>query len=121
MDPKREIFAQITTHWGTPEIDLFATRLNTQLPKFVSWKLTQPYVLWMHLQLVGNPCIFMPLHLSVNSQMPAKDFGGTSTSGNHDPTTLAYSSLVATTAENVNCNPICLAEAGGPTFTITLS
>ena len=35
---KREIFAQITTHWGTPEIDLFATRLNTQLPKFVSWK-----------------------------------------------------------------------------------
>ena len=53
--------------------------------------------------------------------MPAKDFGGTSTSGNHDPTTLAYSRLVATTAENVNCNPICLAEAGGPTFTITLS
>ena len=35
---KGEIFARITTHWGTPEIDLFATRLNTQLPKFVSWK-----------------------------------------------------------------------------------
>ena len=35
---KREIFAQIITHWGTPEIDLFATRINTQLPKFVSWK-----------------------------------------------------------------------------------
>ena len=48
-------------------------------------------------------------------------FGGTSTSGNHDPTSLAYSSLVATTVENVNCNPISLAEAGGPTFTITLS
>ena len=48
-------------------------------------------------------------------------FGGTSTSGNHDPTSLAYSSLVATTAENVNCIPISLAEAGGPTFTITLS
>ena len=30
---------------------------------------------------------------------------------------------MATTAENVNCNPITgsLAEAGGPTFTITLS
>ena len=53
--------------------------------------------------------------------MPAKDFGETSTSGNHDPTTLAYSCLVATTAENVNCNAIGLAEAGGPTFTITLS
>lgn len=35
---KREIFSHITTHWGTPEIDLFATRLNTQLPKFVAWK-----------------------------------------------------------------------------------
>ena len=35
---KREIFARITTHWGTPEIDLFATRRNTKLPKFVSWK-----------------------------------------------------------------------------------
>ena len=28
---------------------------------------------------------------------------------------------MATTAENVNCNPIRLAEAGGPTLTITLS
>ena len=28
---------------------------------------------------------------------------------------------MATTAENVNCIPISLAEAGGPTFTITLS
>ena len=38
MDGNREIFAQIITHWGTPEIDLYATRLNTHLPKFVSWK-----------------------------------------------------------------------------------
>ena len=35
---KREIFAQIITRCGTPEIDLFAFKLNTQLPKFVSWK-----------------------------------------------------------------------------------
>ena len=35
---KREIFTQITTHWGIPEIDLFASRLNTQPPRFVSWK-----------------------------------------------------------------------------------
>lgn len=53
--------------------------------------------------------------------MPAKDFGGTSTSGNHDPTTLAHPSLVATTVENVNYNPICVAIAGGPIFTITFS
>ena len=89
-------------------------------PSLSHGNLTKPDVLCMHLQLVGNPCIFMPLPLS-NSQMPAKYFGGTSTSGNRDPTTLMYSGLVATTAGNVNCNPICLAEAGGPTFTITLS
>ena len=53
--------------------------------------------------------------------MPAKDFGGTGTSGNCDPSTLAHPSLVATTVENVNCNPICVTEAGGPTFTITFS
>ena len=35
---KRETFAQnIITRWGTTEIDLFATRLTMQLPKFVSW------------------------------------------------------------------------------------
>ena len=56
-----------------------------------------------------------------NSQMPAKDFGGTRTSGNHDPTFLAHPSLVATTVEDVNCNPISVAKAGGPTFTITFS
>ena len=112
---KREIFAQITTHWGTPEIDLFATRLNTQLPTFVSWK-ADPASCFVDAFTISWKSPFVS-----NSQMPAKDFGGTSTSGNHDPTTLAYSSLLATTAENVNCNPICLAEAGGLTFTITLS
>ena len=35
---KRGIFKQMTTHWGIPEIDLFASGLNAQLPKFVSWK-----------------------------------------------------------------------------------
>ena len=35
---KKEIFVQITAQWGIPEIDLFATRLNTQVPRFVSWK-----------------------------------------------------------------------------------
>ena len=35
---KREIFPQITTHWGIPEIYLFVSWLDTQLPRFVSWK-----------------------------------------------------------------------------------
>ena len=34
---KRKIFAQITIHWGTPEIDLFATRLNTQACLMETW------------------------------------------------------------------------------------
>ena len=34
----KEIFVQITVQWDIPEIDLFATRLNTQVPRFVSWK-----------------------------------------------------------------------------------
>ena len=50
-----------------------------------------------------------------------KKFGGTSTSGNHDLTTLVHSSLMATTSENDNCNSICVAKAPGPTFTVTFS
>ena len=32
------MFRKITDILGTPEIDLFASRLNHQLPKYVSWK-----------------------------------------------------------------------------------
>ena len=32
------IFLKIIAIFGTPEIDLFACRLNNQLPKYVSWK-----------------------------------------------------------------------------------
>ncbi|KAL9985474.1 hypothetical protein ACROYT_G007888 [Oculina patagonica] len=53
--------------------------------------------------------------------MPTENVRGTSTSGNHDCTPLAHSSMVATAAENDNCNPTCVTEAPGPTFTVTLS
>ena len=33
-----KIFKQITDIYGTPEIDMFASRLNYRLPKYVSWK-----------------------------------------------------------------------------------
>ena len=33
---KPDIFHKITDMLGTPEIDLFASRLNNQLPKYVS-------------------------------------------------------------------------------------
>ena len=33
-----EIFNMITDIWGVPELDLFASRLNHKIPKYVSWK-----------------------------------------------------------------------------------
>ena len=34
----KHIFVQICHKWGTPEIAMFASRLNRQLKKYVSWK-----------------------------------------------------------------------------------
>ncbi len=34
----RKLFRKITKHLGTPNIDLFASRLNTQLQRYISWK-----------------------------------------------------------------------------------
>lgn len=33
-----DMFQKITRKFGTPEVDLFASRLNAKLPRFVSWK-----------------------------------------------------------------------------------
>ena len=33
-----EIFNNICKHFGTPHIDLFASRLNAQLPRYIAWK-----------------------------------------------------------------------------------
>lgn len=53
--------------------------------------------------------------------MFTKHFGGSSTTGNHDLTILANSSLVATTSENDNCNSLYVTKAPGPTFTVAFS
>ena len=37
-----KIFSNICARWGRPDIDLFATRLNTQLPVYCSWN-PDPY------------------------------------------------------------------------------
>ena len=34
----QEIFRRINHLWGPLEVDLFATRLSAQLPRFYSWK-----------------------------------------------------------------------------------
>ena len=33
-----DIFQAICKEWGTPEVDMFASRLNAKLPKYVSWE-----------------------------------------------------------------------------------
>ena len=35
---REDVFQQISKIWGTPDIDLFASRLHSQLPKYASWK-----------------------------------------------------------------------------------
>ena len=35
---REDVFQQISKIWGTPDIDLFVSRLNSQLPKYASWK-----------------------------------------------------------------------------------
>jgi hypothetical protein len=32
------VFRELCTRWGKPDIDLFATRLNTQLDRFIAWR-----------------------------------------------------------------------------------
>ena len=34
----RSVFRQVCSHLGSPEIDLFASRVSKQLPKYMSWK-----------------------------------------------------------------------------------
>ena len=36
--PRQDLFLSITQLWGTPDIDLFASGLNAQLPCYVPWK-----------------------------------------------------------------------------------
>ena len=33
-----QVFRELCDRLGTPEVDLFATRLNTQLNRFVAWR-----------------------------------------------------------------------------------
>jgi len=61
------IFGHICEHWGVPDIDLFASRLNRQLQKFCSWRpdpdsaIVDAFtVSWNNL---GNVYIFPPFSL----------------------------------------------------------
>ena len=36
--PRESVFKQIVSTFGKPDIDLFASRINHQLPNYISWK-----------------------------------------------------------------------------------
>ena len=38
MKLNETIFDKVSNTWGRPEIDMFASRLNRQWPRYVSWK-----------------------------------------------------------------------------------
>ena len=63
---KQEIFQRICHHFFTPDIDLFASRLNCQLSKFVSWTF-DPQASYTDAFTISwaqfNPYIFPPFNL----------------------------------------------------------
>lgn len=54
-----QLFECIIPLWGSPSVDLFASRLNYQLTPFVSWHLIQRKWLWTFFPLTGRDNTFM--------------------------------------------------------------
>ena len=51
----REVFCKLIRKAGfRPQVDLFATRLNAQVQKFVSWKQILRRGKWTHLPSIGQ-------------------------------------------------------------------
>ena len=73
-----ELFAQINKEWGPLEVDIFATRLSNQLPRFFSWRpdplaeAKDAFIQeWSHLKDNANlPCCLVGkvLHHAKNQQ-----------------------------------------------------
>ena len=63
---KSEIFHRICNHFFLPDIDLFASRLNCQLPKYVSWSF-DPHAIFTDAFTISwsefKPYIFPPFSL----------------------------------------------------------
>ena len=51
-----KIFKKLCILWGKPDIDLFATRLKSKLPKYVSWKPDPGSVLLDAFSISWNYC-----------------------------------------------------------------
>ena len=56
----KDIFHRITSQLIKPEVDLFASRLNFELDRYVSWKPDPGALAWMPLPLTGVlTCMFL--------------------------------------------------------------
>ena len=57
-----QVFDKIVEKWGVPDIDLFASRLNHQLPTYVSWKPdpTSAYIDAMQISWSDKFCYIFP-------------------------------------------------------------
>ena len=58
---KKEIFQRICHHFFEPNIDLFASRLNNQIPVFVSWSFDPQARYSPYFGEILNRIFFLPL------------------------------------------------------------
>ena len=100
-----EVFAQICRRWHRPSVDLFATRFNHKLPRFVSPG-SRPIS-------VGSGCLKSPLggpgRLCFSTDDPSSSggnetFGPRIPSSHSDSTRLAQHALVLGPGQHVNSN-----------------
>ena len=96
---REDVFQQITKLWGTPEINLFASKLNSQLPKYASWKSDRGAT---HVDAVSFAWTGMFAYLFPPFCLIArclKKIGERRTTGSHCSAPVANTSLVATTVK----------------------
>ena len=110
-------FLSLTRRFYFPEIDLFDSRLNHVVPKFVSYR-SEPGVWaadafslnWHSLQFYAFP------HFSIIGKVLIKDQTGHSTRDSHSPF-IVHSALVSFCNE-LNSFPVCTVKSKEGSFSI---
>ena len=57
----KQIFDKIYPIWGVPDVDMFASMVSKQLPKYVSWKPDSEAVMHFHMTGVLITCTYFVL------------------------------------------------------------
>ena len=114
---REDVFQQITKLWGTPKIDLFASKLNSQLPKYASWT---PDPGATHVDAFSFawtgifPYLFPPFCLIARCH---EKIGERRSTGSHCSAPMANTSLLATTVKPSHSNSCYSTSAQGFTDT----